>query len=178
MNDKNNLEVFKMEKEIKTVDIKCTAHFEIVGVDKNALNLRMYVDELIKNDMFTLQHHGGRYAKNDAKLCCTSNRINILSNRRNGGRVHPCCGFNCEVDFSKEEASILISAHVDNYTTGEEIDVNFRFVTCIRGMKEVDKYKRMLDEFNEKRIIEEAEATKREIIEKENAERIMDFLRS
>lgn len=152
----------------KSIIINCKAHFDYYRGSYNRPELKMCVDE-IESDMFILTNTGRWFHHGGKELNCVSNDIEVSGSRFcYEGEIHPCSGYEPNIDMEKDEAKFTILATIYNKITKERKEVIFEFVTNnISNNEEIIKYMSAVKEFNKE--IEDG---------KEKANKLMDFLNS
>ena len=145
-----------MEKKI--VKIECEAHFSSTPGSYGVPELKMYVDGLIDNSMFVLEH-GGRWSHCGAQLCSASQDLRVRGSRfAYEGEIHPAGGSVPLLDSTRNEASFYTNATISNIVTREEIDVILLFTANTKGVREIVHHHLKVEEFNQKKRNDESKA--------------------
>ena len=107
-----------MEPNLKIIDIKCSAKFEINNHDPIGPKIRMSVVNIIDNELFKIERdYCGRWYQDGPVLQTVVNNIRVYGSRFSfEGEIHPCTyqGYDTKLDHDTMTGSFSLVASIYN----------------------------------------------------------------
>jgi hypothetical protein len=146
----------------KVIELRTNAHFVTTAGSNGVPELKMYIEELIDNEIFGLENRGRWFHHGGQQLCCVTDDIVVSGSRYcYEGEVHPGAGYIPELNLEKREARFSIDATLSNRITKESIPVTFMFISNI-NQSDLVRYLRRVEEYNQRK--QESEERANDII--------------